>query len=134
MNKIISTLLIVTTFIFVGCEKSPSNSLNTTNNMEGKWIHENNSLNTMYIFQDGVRYTYYCSGNNCDSLYQTYQAGDGNNLPETNNYTYQNDTCLFCQLSYLRESLKRYERELGSKRESRLSSILKPDFLCLFIM
>jgi hypothetical protein len=92
MNKIISTLLIVTTFIFVGCEKSPSNSLNTTNNMEGKWIHENNSLNTMYIFQDGVRYTYYCSGRNCDSLYQTYQAGDGNNLPETNNYTYQNDT------------------------------------------
>lgn len=94
MNKIILILLVAATLIFVGCEKNTSNPnpVSPSYDMEGKWMYENNSLNTMYIFQDGVRYTYYCSGNNCDSLYQTFQVGDGNNIPGTNNYTYANDT------------------------------------------
>ena len=41
--------------------------------IDGKWTYEA-SLNTMYIFDNGIRYTYYCIGSNCDSLYQTYQV------------------------------------------------------------
>ena len=59
--------------------------------IDGKWTYEA-SLNTMYIFENGIRYTYYCVGSNCDSLYQTYQAGDTNALPGTHPYTFENDT------------------------------------------
>ena len=59
--------------------------------IDGKWTYEA-SLNTMYIFDNGIRYTYYCVGSNCDSLYQTYQAGDTNALPGTHPYTFENDT------------------------------------------
>ena len=46
----------------------------------------------MYIYENGIRYTYYCIDDNCDSLYNTFQAGDTNALPGTNNYTFINDT------------------------------------------
>ena len=59
--------------------------------IDGKWTYEA-SLNTMYIFDNGIRYTYYCICSNCDSLYQTYQAGDTNAIPGTNPYTFENDT------------------------------------------
>ena len=59
--------------------------------IDGKWTYEA-SLNTMYIFDNGIRYTYYCIGSNCDSLYQTYQAGDTNAIPGTNPYAFENET------------------------------------------
>ena len=61
------TLLLSTILLFTV-------SLNAQNSypIDGKWTYEA-SLNTMYIFDNGIRYTYYCIGSNCDSLYQTYQ-------------------------------------------------------------
>ncbi len=59
--------------------------------IEGKWVLEGFS-NTLYILEDGLKYTYYCSATNCDSLFNTYEAADGNHLPGINNYTYSNDT------------------------------------------
>jgi hypothetical protein len=58
---------------------------------EGKWVIEQ-FPNTMYILEGGVRYTYYCTSGNCDSLYNTYEAGDANALPGTETYTFVNDT------------------------------------------
>jgi hypothetical protein len=59
--------------------------------IEGKWVLEGFS-NTLYILEDGLKYTYYCSSSNCDSLFNTYEAADGNHLPGVNNYTYINDS------------------------------------------
>jgi len=80
------TLLLSTILLFTV-------SLNAQNSypIDGKWTYEA-SLNTMYILDNGIRYTYYCVGSNCDSLYQTYQAGDTNALPGTHPYTFENDT------------------------------------------
>ncbi len=67
--------------------------------VEGKWIWsptENRSdANTMYIFENGIRYTYYCTSeisNDCQSLFESFQANDGNHIPGTNPYTFENDT------------------------------------------
>jgi hypothetical protein len=59
--------------------------------IEGKWTFGNNNLNTMFIYEDGVRYTYYCVEEDCESLYNSYEANDGNHLPEINYYTFEND-------------------------------------------
>ena len=59
--------------------------------IEGKWVLEGFS-NTLYILEDGLKYTYYCSSPNCDSLFNTYEAADGNHMPGVNNYTYTNDS------------------------------------------
>ncbi len=44
----------------------------------------------MYIFEDGIRYTYYCVGDDCESQYETFEAGDSNAIPGTNEYTFEN--------------------------------------------
>ena len=62
-----------------------------SSSIEGKWVSENYP-NTMYILEGGLRYTYYCLSANCDSLYSTFEAADGNNLPEVNDYTFNNDS------------------------------------------
>ena len=59
--------------------------------IEGKWTFGNNNLNTMYIYEDGVRYTYYCVEDDCNSIYNAYEANDGNHLPEINYYTFENN-------------------------------------------
>ncbi|MEY3844323.1 MAG: hypothetical protein RL293_745 [Bacteroidota bacterium] len=60
--------------------------------VDGKWIPEG-FPNVLYILEDGKKYTYYCSGNqNCDSLYNTYEAADGNHIPGVNDFTFMNDT------------------------------------------
>jgi len=59
--------------------------------IEGKWTFGNNNLNTMYIYEDGARYTYYCVEDDCNSLYNGYEANDGNHLPEINYYTFENN-------------------------------------------
>jgi hypothetical protein len=64
----------------------------STASVDGKWIPEGFS-NVLYILEDGKRYTYYCGGNqNCDSLYNTYEAADGNHIPGVDDFTLNNDT------------------------------------------
>ena len=65
--------------------------------IEGKWLWSpttsSSDSNTMYLFKDGIRYTYYCTSeisNDCQSLYESFQANDGNHLPTTNPYTFEN--------------------------------------------
>ena len=45
----------------------------------------------MYLYENGVRYTYYCVEGDCNSLYNSYKANDGNHLPSILNYTFEND-------------------------------------------
>jgi hypothetical protein len=63
----------------------------TTNSIDGKWVVELYP-NTMHILENGVQYTYYCTSGNCDSLYATFEAGDGNHIPGTHDYSFVNDT------------------------------------------
>jgi len=65
--------------------------------IEGKWLWSpttsSSDSNTMYLFKDGIRYTYYCTSeisNECQSLFESFQANDGNHLPTTNPYTFEN--------------------------------------------
>ena len=39
--------------------------------IEGKWLIEGTvpAGNTMYLYEDGVRYTYYCVEGDCNALY-----------------------------------------------------------------
>ena len=49
----------------------------------------------MYLFEDGIRYTYYCTSDisdDCQSLFESFQANDGNHIPGTNPYAFENDT------------------------------------------
>ena len=87
--------IIVLTTVFMACQKEenlPAPYDPVEHNIEGKWTYEGNSLNTMYIFEDDTRYTFYCIGSDCDSLYNTFEAGDSNAIPGTNFYTFENDT------------------------------------------
>jgi hypothetical protein len=59
--------------------------------IEGKWLPEG-FTNTMYLFEDGLRWTTYCVEGNCDSTYLAYQAGDSTGIPGAHSYTYENDT------------------------------------------
>ena len=66
-------LVILVAAIFTCCTKPAPNYT-----MEGKWTYPGNSQN--------------CIGSDCDSLYNTFQAGDTNSLPSQLNYTFINDT------------------------------------------
>ena len=55
--------------------------------IEGKWlfpvdtpgIGEQGISNTMYLFENGIRYTYYCTSelsDDCESLYESFEVGD----------------------------------------------------------
>jgi hypothetical protein len=90
MKKLFIILLLAP--LLFSCSKNLPAPYNPDYTIEGKWMYEGNSLNTMYIFENGIRYTYYCVGSNCDSLYNTYEAGDSNAIPGTNLYTFENDT------------------------------------------
>ena len=82
MKKILlGVLLLLCTF----------NTFSQINSIEGKWLIPG-FANTLYIFENGERYTYYCISENCDSLYNTFEAGDGNHLPGTEAYAVSNDT------------------------------------------
>jgi len=54
--------------------------------LEGKWILEDYQ-NTMYIFQDGLRYTVYCVDPVCD----WENLGINDAIPNPNPYTFEND-------------------------------------------
>ena len=68
-----------------------TNTFSQNNTIEGKWKMLNFN-NTMFIFENGERFTYYCTAGNCDSLYNTFEAGDGNHIPGTENYSVTNNT------------------------------------------
>lgn len=83
--------LLISIFFF-SCEKS-ENLPTTYNSIEGKWLAQGTvpEGNTMYLYENGVRYTYYCVEGDCNSLYNSYKANDGNHLPSVLNYTFEND-------------------------------------------
>tara|TARA_B110000444_G_scaffold218708_1_gene218409 strand:+ start:488 stop:967 length:480 start_codon:yes stop_codon:yes gene_type:complete len=93
-------LLILVPVFLLSCEKEPEIiSCPVEFNLDGKWLYSLDSpmsasgiSNTMYIFEAGTRYTYYCADENCDSLYDSFQAADGNHIPETNSYNFSIDT------------------------------------------
>lgn len=82
----------------------------TEYSIEGKWLYSQYTpgisssgiSNTMYLFEDGVRYTYYCTSEDpeeCAALYASYAAGDGNHIPGTANYTFE-DGVLTIELTF----------------------------------
>ena len=89
-NLILLTLSILTLF---SCEKDSENLPAPYYSIEGKWLIEGTvpEGNTMYLYEDGLRYTYYCVEGDCNSLYNSYEANDGNHIPNPLNYTYDND-------------------------------------------
>ncbi|MBT7305658.1 MAG: hypothetical protein HN847_03780 [Bacteroidetes bacterium] len=78
----------------MGCDENSENLPAPNYTIEGKWLIEGTipAGNTMYLYEDGVRYTYYCVADDCNALYNSYEAADGNHLPLTNPYTFENDT------------------------------------------
>ena len=85
--------------LFMGCDEDSENLPAPNYSIEGKWTFGDNSLNTMYLFEDGVRYTYYCVADDCTALYNSYEANDGNHIPGTNNYTVE-DNILTVDLNF----------------------------------
>jgi len=83
----------------MGCDEDSENLPAPNYSIEGKWTFGDNSLNTMYLFEDGVRYTYYCVADDCIALYNSYEANDGNHIPGTNNYTVE-DNILTVDLNF----------------------------------
>ena len=90
MKNLILILLFIP--IVFSCEKEGVNDP-LIYSIEGKWLIEGMipEGNTMYLYQDGLRYTYYCVEGDCNSLYNSYEANDGNHIPNPLNYTYEND-------------------------------------------
>ena len=78
--------------LLMGCDENSENLPAPNYSIDGKWTFGDNSLNTMYLYEDGVRYTYYCVADDCTAIYNSYEAADGNHLPLTNPYTFENDT------------------------------------------
>ncbi|WP_115462581.1 hypothetical protein [Winogradskyella aurantiaca] len=92
MKKLLLAVLMCATF---SCQKDDSNETPIVYDIEGKWLSNSAVSNTMYIFEDGVRYTYYCTSeisDDCQSLYESFQANDGNHIPGTNPYTFEDGT------------------------------------------
>ena len=74
---------------FIGALLISIAAFTQNNSIEGKWSQTGFS-NTLKIYENGLIYTYYCMGGNCDSLYNTYEAADGNHIPGVEGYTLQN--------------------------------------------
>ena len=90
MKKLILLLLFIP--LVFSCDKEGNDPL--IYSIEGKWLwsptSNSSDSNTMYLFNDGIRYTYYCVENDCNALYNSYEANDGNHIPTTNPYTFEN--------------------------------------------
>ena len=107
MKKLL--LLAVLTLNLMSCEQDDSNETlaPAVYDIEGKWLFASNTpgisdqgiSNTMYIFENGTRYTYYCVGDDCESQYETFEAGDSNAIPGTNEYTFE-DSILTIDLNF----------------------------------
>ena len=85
-------IFLIISIFFFSCEKS-ENLPAIYNSIEGKWLIEGMipEGNTMYLYKDGLRYTYYCVEGDCNALYNSYEANDGNHIPTTNPYTFENN-------------------------------------------
>ena len=57
--------------------------------LEGKWVLADLE-NTMYLFHEGLRYTYYCVEKDCEPFWKSVKAGDGKAIPNPNPYTFIN--------------------------------------------
>ena len=88
-------LLILFTLLIIafGCDEESDDIPLPAYTIEGKWVIDGGvpEGNTMYLYEDGVRYTYYCVEGDCQSLYDSFQAADGNHIPGTNPYTFEDD-------------------------------------------
>ena len=85
MNKLL--LLVLSIIMFTSCD--PAN-LEPTPDMNGKWLVEGVNPNTMYIYAEGIRYTYYCAYADCKEYFrENCEAGDANAIPGYNNYTFE---------------------------------------------
>ena len=88
-------LLILFTLLIIafGCDEESDDISLPAYTIEGKWVIDGGvpEGNTMYLYEDGVRYTYYCVEGDCQSLYDSFQAGDGNHIPGPNPYTFEDD-------------------------------------------
>ena len=96
MKKVL--IVVCLTLLIMSCEEDGTNeSTPTVYDIEGKWlfssetpgISEQGISNTMYIFENGIRYTYYCVGDDCESQYESFEAGDSNAILGTNPYTFE---------------------------------------------
>ena len=85
-------IFLIISIFFFSCEES-ENLPAIYNSIEGKWLIEGMipEGNTMYLYKDGLRYTYYCVEGDCNALYNSYEANDGNHIPTTNPYTFENN-------------------------------------------
>ena len=91
MRKLLLPLFLA--LFVMSCEDDSENLPAPYYSIEGKWVVEGSvpEGNTMYLFENGLRFTYYCVEGDCNSLYNSYEANDGNHIPNPLNYTYDND-------------------------------------------
>lgn len=91
MKKLLLALFFA--FLIMSCENDSESLLVPDYSIEGKWLIEGMipDGNTMYLYKDGLRYTYYCVEGDCNALYNSYEANDGNHIPTTNPYTFENN-------------------------------------------
>ena len=86
-------IIAVVSMMFTSCNNDTLVNPLPDYSIEGKWLIEGMipEGNTMYLYKDGLRYTYYCVEGDCNALYNSYEANDGNHLPTTNPYTFENN-------------------------------------------
>jgi len=92
MKKLLLPLLLFA-FLIMSCENDSESLQVPDYSIEGKWLIEGMipEGNTMYLYKDGLRYTYYCVEGDCNALFNSYEANDGNHIPTTNPYTFENN-------------------------------------------
>ena len=92
MKKLFIPLFLI--FFILACKKDSPKQAQPNSTIEGRWLSvpiNGASANTMYEFKDGMRYTYYCSANNCDASYwNSLRISDA--IPGPHTYTFVNDT------------------------------------------
>ena len=86
-------IIAVVSMMFTSCNNDTLVNPVPDYSIEGKWLIEGMipEGNTMYLYKDGLRYTYYCVEGDCNALYNSYEANDGNHIPTTNPYTFENN-------------------------------------------
>ena len=86
-------LITLSIFTLFSCDDDGENLPAPYYSIEGKWVVEGSvpEGNTMYLYEDGLRYTYYCVEGDCNALYNSYEVNDGNHIPNPLNYSYDND-------------------------------------------
>ena len=93
MKKYLMISTIIISSVFLGCRKAEPYPIQETQetpesySIEGKWVLEDYP-NTAYIFENGLRYTVYCTSPNCNlDTITTAHA-----IPNPESYTFENDT------------------------------------------